>query len=158
MFIYSVRASTLRFFAVIVIVLATLTGILIMGNTPDSTIAVAGTSINFGGMKTPEDMVEFIESFGIELEDGIIEEKSFSVPENFDKIIAGYNEIQRSQGLDISKYKNKKVTRYTFKAKNYPNYDGEVYVNLTVYKNTVVAADVSSADPTGFVLPLVKLG
>ena len=157
MFIYSVRASTLRFFAVIVLTIATLTGILITGNYADTTVSALSQSINFGGMKTTEDMVNFIEGFGIKVEKMPLEEKTFSVPENFDRIISGYNEIQRTQGLDISKYKNKKVTRYTFKAIDYENYEGEVFVNLIVYKNTVVACDVSSADPTGFVSPLIKL-
>jgi hypothetical protein len=79
------------------------------------------------------------------------ESVSFTVPENFDTVIAGYNELQRSQGLDISKYKNKKVTRYTYEIGSFGDYDGAVFVNLIIYKNTVVACDVSSADPHGFV-------
>ena len=60
------------------------------------------------------------------------------------------------QGLDISKYKNKKVTRYTYLAENYDGYDGDVYVNLILYKNTVIACDISSADPSGFISPLIR--
>ena len=83
----------------------------------------------------------------------------FRVPENFDRIIAGYNEIQKKQGLNIEKYKNKKVTRYTYEIEDY-EYEGkkvEAVVNLVIYKNTVVACDVSSASPDGFVLPLITL-
>ena len=62
-----------------------------------------------------------------------------------------YNEIQRRQGLDLSAYKKKSVMRYTYAVKNYPDYDGEVLVNILVYKNTVIGGDVCSADVSGFV-------
>ena len=63
----------------------------------------------------------------------------------------GYNEIQKTQGLDLSRYRKKKVTRYTYEVTNYPDYAGTVYANLIVYRGRIVAADLSSADPSGFV-------
>ena len=48
-------------------------------------------------------------------------------------------------------FKKKTVMRYTYAVTNYPNYDGEVYVNILVYKNTVIGGDVCSADVNGFV-------
>ena len=157
MFIYSVRASTIRFFGVIVLMLSLLVGILVFGNSNVS-VSASSDSIKFGSIKTNEDRVGFITQFGISINEEPSETVEFSVPEDFDLIIAGYNEIQKMQGLDLSKYKNKKVTRYTYTVKNYPNYDGEVNVNLIVYRNTVIACDVSSASPDGFVKPLVELG
>lgn len=50
----------------------------------------------------------------------------------------GYNEIQRAQGLDLAKYKNKKVSRFTYKVTNYEGYEGEVYANLLVWRDKVV--------------------
>ena len=85
------------------------------------------------------------------------ETKSFTVPDNFDKVLSGYNELQKSQGLDISRYKNKKVTRYTYEIDGYGDYKGKAFVNLIVYRNTVIACDVSSLEGDGFVEPLVKL-
>jgi hypothetical protein len=41
--------------------------------------------------------------------------------------------------------------RYTYALTNYPDYEGEVYVNILVYRNTVIAGDVCSADINGFV-------
>lgn len=157
MFIYSVRASTIRFFGVIVLMLSLLVGILVFGNSNVS-VSASSDSIKFGSIKTNEDRVGFITQFGISINEEPSETVEFSVPEDFDRIIAGYNEIQKMQGLDLSKYKNKKVTRYTYTVKNYPDYDGEVNVNLIVYRNTVIACDVSSASPDGFVKPLVELG
>ena len=156
MFIYSFRASTLKFFGVIALTLAILVTAIAVGQS-GVLAASADVKINFSGIETNDDRISFINQFGVEVSGEAKESVSFTVPENFDTVIAGYNELQRSQGLDITKYKNKKVTRYTYETENYKDYDGSVYVNLIIYKNTVVACDVSSADPTGFVDPLVRL-
>ena len=155
MFVCSVRASTVKFFGVIVLTLAVLIGALALGSAAVEASAVA--KVDFDGIKTNEDRLEFSAQCGIEVAGEPSESVSFTVPENFDKVIAGYNELQKSQGLDISKYKNKKVTRYTYEIDGYGDYSGAVNVNLIVYRNTVVACDVSSLDPSGFVAPLVKL-
>ena len=79
-----------------------------------------------------------------------------TVPESFDKIFSSYNEIQKRQGLDLSKYKKKNVTRYTYKITNYDGYDGTVYANILVYRNKVIGGDVCSADVKGFMHGLAR--
>ena len=79
------------------------------------------------------------------------EETTVTIPEEFDKILKTYNEVQKQQGLDLSKYKGKSVTRYTYEITNYPDYNGKVYVNMIVYKNRVIGGDVCSADVNGFI-------
>jgi len=157
MFVYSVRGSTVRFFAVIVLTLAVMIGAIIIGNS--GAVAASGdVKINFTGIKTNDERLEFISQFGIEVTGEAKEEKTFIMPENFDKIIAGYNELQKTQGLDLTKYKNKKVTRYSYEIDGYEDYDGPVLVNLIICRGTVIGCDVSSQDPKGFIKPLVKYG
>jgi hypothetical protein len=152
MFVYSIRASTLKFFGFIVFTLALLIGILAIGE--GSTVVVwASGEINYGGIKTNEDRVAFIEQFGLKVESEPIEEVPFAMPDSFDRVILGYNELQKKQGLDLSKYARKKVTRYSYKVTNYDS-EGETYANLFVYRGKIVACDISSASPEGFVLPL----
>ena len=155
MFVYSFRAASLKFFGIIALTLAVLVSAIAIGQAGALPVSAAG-EIDFGGISTNEDRLEFISQFGIEVTGEAKESVTFSVPENFDAVISGYNEIQKRQGLDVSKYKNKKVTRYTYEIDGYGDYRGAVYVNLIIYKSTVIACDVSSADPTGFVEPLVK--
>ena len=157
MFIYSVRASTIRFFSVIVLTLVILATLLIVGSGDGAFVSASSDVVDFSPMKTNEDRVEFISQFGINAKEAPVETEEFRVPENFDKVIAGYNEIQKKQGLDLSKYKNKKVTRYTYEASGYGESSDTVFVNLIVYRNTVIACDVSATNPDGFVAPLVKL-
>ena len=155
MFIYSVRASTIRFFSVIALTLVVLVGVLAFGGDDQASVFASSAKVDFSGIKTNEQRVAFISECGVKVKNQPVETVEFRVPENFDRVISGYNEIQKSQGLDLERYKNKKVTRYTYEADDYNG--KEAFVNIVVYKGTVIACDVSSTDPEGFIEPLVKL-
>lgn len=151
MWICSVRASTLKFLGVVILSLATLFGLMIF--VPEYGAAATGASetVRYTDVRTNEDRLSFIAQFGYEVESEPIESCEFTVPAEFDRVLAGYNEIQRAQGLDLSRYAKKTVTRYTYVVKNYPEYEGTVYVNLLIHRDRVVACDICSADPAGFV-------
>ena len=156
MFVYSVRASTLKFFAVICVSLVVLVALITMESNTAVYASVGGESINYGGIKTNDDRVAFIEGFGIKVDPAAVKEEKFSMPDNFDRILSGYNEIQKTQGLNLTKYTGKRVTHYVYEVTNY-DYDGTVYVNLLVHRSKIIACDISSADPDGFVSPLFGL-
>ena len=160
MFIYSFRASTLKFFGVIAVTLAALIAIIAFvpvyvegGNIAADTPAnVSGEKeYYYDKIKTSADASSFLAQFGWTVDGSNVKSVKVTIPREFDKVFAQYNEIQRAQGLDLSKYKKKELTRYTFEVTNYPDYDGKVYANVLVYRNKVVAGDICSADVTGFV-------
>ena len=155
MFVCSVRASTIKFFALIAVALAVLITLVAIGEG-DTVYASAGVEINYGNIKTKEDRLAFISGFGLTADSESETEEGFSMPESLDRALLGYNEIQRSQGLDLSKYLKKRVTHYSYRITNYEA-EGEVRVNLLVYKNRIIACDISSAEGEGFVLPLTEL-
>ena len=120
MFIYSVRAGTLKFFGAVLLSLALVLSILVL--VEPSAAAAGGEAVetvNYSGIRTDADRVAFLEAFGIRVSPTPTEEKSFTVPAEFDRVLAGYNEIQKAQGLDLARYKNKRVTRYTYLVENY---------------------------------------
>ena len=155
MFILSIRASTVKFFVVLAVTFAVLLGLILSGNTAFASVN-SSAEINLSDIKTEDDRVAFIEQFGIKVKGASVESESFVIPDSFDRVLAGYNEIQKNQGLDLSKYSKKKVTRYTYEVDGYEEYDGDVRVNLLIYRNRVVGCDVSSADANGFVKELIK--
>lgn len=154
MFIYSLRASTLKFFAVVCVALATLITLIafIPAYGSDEYIsASAEQTVNYEKIKTNEDRIEFLKQFGWTVSGAPLEEKEVTIPSEFDKIFLGYNEIQKRQGLDLAKYKKKDVMRYTYEVTNYGNTEGKVYANLLVYRNRVIGGDICSADVGGFI-------
>lgn len=155
MFIYSFHANTIKFFAVICLSLAALIALIAFVPTyvsgEDSKLVGVEASYNYEKIKSNEDRINFVKQFGWEVEAEPIKEQQVVIPKEFDKVFAEYNEIQRRQGLDLSSFKKKSVMRYTYTVTNYPGYDGEVYVNILVYRNNVIGGDVCSADVNGFV-------
>lgn len=153
MFIYSIRATTIRFI-LLTLALAVLVGGLAIGGAGESISAVSlATEIDYDGVKTKEKRIEFMREFGIEVDEGSEQEQAFRMPDSFDRVIAGYNQLQQRQGLDLSKYRNKKVTRYSYKVTNYKG-EGDVIANLFIHRGRIVACDISSLTPEGFVIPL----
>ena len=157
MFVYTCRAGTIRFFAVIVLAVAALAALVIFVPAYQPVSAGAGSSdeavmISYDRIKTNEDRVKFLSQFGYEVSEDPIETVEITLPEKFDKVYAGYNELQKAQGLDLSKYRRKTVMRYTYEVKNYDGYNGgKVLANVIVYRGRVIGGDVCSADPQGFV-------
>ena len=154
MFIYSLKASTIKFFAVVCVALATLITLIAfipVAAVDNDVSAAALADIDYSGIKTNEDRIRFLGQFGWQVEPEAVESVEVTIPEQFDKIFTAYNEIQKRQGLDLTKYKKKNVTRYTYEITNYDGYDGTVYANILVYRNKVIGGDVCSADIKGFV-------
>ncbi len=157
MFVCSVRASTVRFFAILALTLAVLVSLLAVGGRNAVLASAAGAEgYEYSGIREEDDRIAFLRQFGIEVKEGSMKEESFTMPENFDRVMMGYNEVQKAQGLDLSKYQKKKVTRYTYEVANAPEGTGTLFVTLLVSRDRVIGCDVSTADPTGFVKPLTQ--
>ncbi len=156
MFIYSIRANTIKFFGIICVALAAL--ITLIAFVPTYTRASAQTGadgakeISYEKIKNAEDARNFLSQFGWQTDEASVKTVEVTLPGEFDKVFTGYNELQKRQGLDLAKYRNKSVTRHTFTVTNYPNYEGTVYANVLVYRNRVIGGDICSADVTGFVV------
>ncbi len=156
MFVYSLRASTIKLVGVICVALTVLITLIAFVPTyaitsQNATGVNQEVSYHYDKVKSAEDAVEFLSQFGWEVTAAPVEVKTVTLPAEFDKVFSAYNELQKEQGLNLSKYKNKDVTRYTFSVTNYPDYEGTVYANVLVYRNRVIGGDICSADVSGFV-------
>ena len=160
MFIYSIKAQTLKFFSIVALSLATLLILVAFIPTYEPTVIntlyTETANVNFSKIKTNDDRIDFLEQFGWTVNENAVDEKTVTIPKEFDKIMLSYNEFQRQMGLDLAKYKGKEVTRYTYEITNYPEYEGKVYANMLIYRNKVIGGDVCSADAKGFLQGFVK--
>lgn len=156
MFIYSLKASTLKFIAVVVISIGLLiTLISIIPNGGETVYAASNTNkndtkINYKNIKTNEDRINFLKQFGWEVNPEAVEMVEIIIPKEFDAIYKKYNDVQKAQSLNLEKYKNKAVKRYTYEVLGYPNYNETVYTNLLIYNDKVIGGDICSAKLDGF--------
>ena len=154
MFVYSMRATTVRFFGVVILSLLALA--VLVAFVPElAPVAAAGEapeseSFNYEGIRTAEDRIAFLSQFGWEVDPTALEETTVRIPKEFDKVFAAYNELQREQGLDLTSHGGRTVERYTYRITNYAGYEGEVHANLLIFRGRVIGGDICSADASGF--------
>lgn len=153
MFVYAIRSATIKFVCAIALSVAVLLALVALIPTyhADQNDSTAVSDVSYNKIYENSDRLAFIEQFGWKVDATPLESVEVSIPEEFDKVYLGYNEMQKEQGLGLTKYKGKTVTRYTYNVTNYPDYEGDVYISLLVYKNKVIGGDVCSADVNGFV-------
>lgn len=154
MFIYSVKASSIRFFTVLILSVALLTTLIVLVPAYEPLSVSASETIRFDKIKTNEDRVNFLASLGWKVKEQPLEEVAVTIPDEFDAVFLEYNNLQKEVGLDLSRYKRKDVMRYTYQLDSYPDYQGVVYANILVYKNRIIGGDICSADVNGFVTSL----
>ena len=153
MFVRSIRMNTIRLIsitALAVIAIAALFIFIPSYDSPTASEAAAKNEIRFDKIKTDEDRANFLSQFGYTIDAQPVETVEVTIPKEFDKVFAAYNELQKGIGLDLGRYKGKNVMRYTYNVTNYPNYKGTVYANIIMHKNKIIGADICSADPSGF--------
>ncbi len=153
MFVYSVRAGTVRFFGVVCVALLLL--VTLVAFVPElSPVAAAGEAqeerIRYEDVANAQDGAEFLAQFGWEVDPTPLECTTVTIPAEFDKVFAAYNELQRAQGLNLSTYAGRVVQRYTYRVTNYQGHTGDVLANLLVYRDRVIGGDVCAADAGGF--------
>ena len=126
-------------------------GALVAGNVLGGAEAAVSTAASPKGVKTNEDRVAYLESYGWAVSADPISVEELVVPETFDETYTQYLELQSSQGFDLTEYCGKRVKRYTYEVVNYPTGETGVQAGLLIYKNTVVGGDVLSAQLGGFI-------
>ncbi len=99
---------------------------------------------------TNEDRIAFLASYGWEVETEPCEIKEVLIPEEFSDVYEKYNELQTSQGLDLSKYKGCRAKLWSYSVLNHPNATENVRAHLIIYDNKVIAGDIANTTIDGF--------
>ncbi len=134
--------------------------IAVIGNSrEDGAISVSdeNPSIHDGReVKGNEDRIALLRECGWEVDNEPIEFIEVRIPEEFDGVYTEYNEIQKRQDMDLSKYAGKRAMRYTYKVNNHPSGEQGIVANLILYKDKLIGADVSSPKLGGFMHGLLE--
>lgn len=106
--------------------------------------------VQVGNMKSAENRVALLEKFGWQVKTEPVEFMEVTVPKEFDEVYNKYNEIQKAQGMDLTKYQGKRAMRYCYEIQNYPTGEKGILANILVYKGKLIAGDVCSPKLDGF--------
>ncbi len=149
MFVYTMKASGIKFFAVIALSVAVLATAIAILPSVSAASDVASVSTNYKNIATEEDMINFLSQFGYETEAKATKTFETEIPKEFNSVYEEYNELQRAQGLNLKRYAGKNATVYVFKITNY-DYDGDVFATLFVRNERIIGGDICSKSGEGF--------
>jgi hypothetical protein len=107
--------------------------------------------------RTNDERVKFLAFYGWEVQADPLEILEVIIPEKFDDVYEAYNDMQKSQGFDLSGNAGRRVKRYAYRITNYSGTDDPVRAHILVYRDRVIGGDVSSeiagSFMHGFALP-----
>ena len=152
MFVCSFKLSALKIIAAFMVCIAG--GVAVISLLPDAGYTMnvnktlVGNEVSLSDISTNADCVKMLSSFGIEVFDKPLQSGNVTVPETFDAAFEKYNDLQKSQGFDLDKYRGKKIKRYTYKAQKLGGKvpERDCYVTVLVYRKKVIGADMCCPD------------
>ena len=151
MFVYSCKTNKTQLFWAVVCLLL-LGGILLTLTLwpadAEDTAALPAPALS------AEDGVAYLKSLGYTVTAG--EVKEVQIPEEFDDTLTAYNALQKTAGFDLTPYRGKRLQCRTYTVENFPGED-TVEIHLYLYKEKIVAGDISSTAAGGFQLPLQSI-
>lgn len=145
MLIWTARVSKKKTAVITAVILvAVLAVVVLVGNQADP--AVSGLP----QLADNDARVSYLQSMGWEVDPEPVETLQFLLPEKLEEPYLTYNELQDSQGFDLSACCGKQVARYTYTVTNYPGRPEGVQANLYVCEGQPVAGDILCAGADGF--------
>ena len=100
-------------------------------------------------MSDNDSRVQFLESQGWQVITSPKEASQVKIPTEQSPVYSRYNDLQKSQGYDLSQYAGKNVMRYVYEITNYPGAEQPVYATLLVYKNQIIGGDITNTAEKG---------
>ena len=107
-------------------------------------------------MSDNDSRVEFLQSLGWQVTTSPKEASQVKIPTEQSPVYSRYNDLQKSQGYDLTEYAGKTVMRYVYEVSNFPGAEQPVYATLLVYKNKIIGGDITNTAQQGAVQGLKK--
>lgn len=149
MFVYSIKSKQIKAAFLVTFTILTVICLFVLARESEETGKDANINLK---ASTQEERVNFISQFGWEIDEEPVEVCEVIIPAEFDETYTSYNEIQKSQGFDLTAYAGKRAKRWTYCIKNYEDYENQdfIRVNILVYDGIVIGGDVCSLELDGF--------
>lgn len=150
MLIFTTKLNKKKLAALVVIFfLAAGAAVLLWAGKEESTPAA--------GMGTLSGAEAYLQSLGYDLEKGLVRQETITLPQKFDSVYEGYNDLQKECGFDLASYRGKNLTLCTYRLSNYPG-QPQAMADVLLDGEEVVGGAVYSAALDGFMHGLRPAG
>ena len=146
MFVLTAKLSKSKLIAAGVVLLAAILLIVLLAASGGEDKAKTQSPIG----NTNDDRVAYLATFGWSVNAEPTQTQKVKIPDTAEnKVFARYNDLQKSQGFDLTDFAGKEVMRYVYEILNYPDATEPVYATLFVYKGQVIGGDVTDTSAGG---------
>ena len=147
MFVFSLKADRKHVIAAAVALILAIVVIVLAVALPSGDTPTAAREVDWE-VASAEERVRLAHELGYELDAASECVEEVRVPDDPDATLIAYDALQEKMGLSLLEYSGKRVKRYTYTVNN--TVDGKTaWVHLYVYKDRVVAGDITTAGPNG---------
>lgn len=91
----------------------------------------------------------YLKGLKLEADDSRLSHKEITIPLNFSEVYEEYNELQKKAGFDLSRFKGKSATVYTYELSG-----TEKQIHLIVCDGKIIGGDVADVKLGGEMKPL----
>jgi len=91
----------------------------------------------------------YLKSLKLEADDSCLSYKEITIPQTFSEVYEEYNELQKKAGFDLSRFKGKSATVYTYGLSG-----TEKQIHLIVCDGNIIGGDVADVKLGGEMKPL----
>lgn len=146
MFVMTARLSRTKLLAAILLILAAILLVVLLvgsGGGEDATAPAVDSN---------DARVAYLATYGWSVDAEPKQTQQVRIPEDTEnRVFARYNELQISQGFDLTQYAGKEVTRYVYEILNYPDATAPVYASLLIYNGQVIGGDITGSGEDGII-------
>lgn len=153
MFVLTAKLSKTKLIAAGVILLAAILLIILLATAGGSDAPSGSAPIG----ETNDDRVAYLATFGWSVNAEPTQTQKVKIPDTAEnKVFARYNDLQKSQGFDLTDYAGKEVMRYVYEILNYPDASAPVYASVLVCDGRVIGGDITNSAPDGVIHGFAK--
>ncbi len=153
MFVVTAKLSKAKIAIIGIVIIAIIAAVILLvigGDKPKEPQSVTVSS--------NDDRVAFLASYGWSVNAEPVQTQKVLIPQSVEsEVFSRYNELQISQGFDLTDYAGEKAMRYVYEVLNYPDATAPVYATVLVFDNTVIGGDITCSAPDapihGFAMP-----
>lgn len=148
MFVLTAKLSKTKLIAAGITLLAAIVLIVLLATSGGSDAPSKSAPIG----NTNDDRVAYLATFGWSVNAEPKETQKVKIPDTTDnKVFARYNDLQKSQGFDLTDYAGKEVMRYVYEILNYPDATAPVYASILVNDGRIIGGDITDSAPNGVI-------
>ena len=148
MFVLTAKLSKSKLIAAGVVLLAAILLIVLLAASGGEDKAKTQSPIG----NTNDDRVAYLATFGWSVNAEPTQTQKVKIPDTSEnKVFARYNDLQKSQGFDLTDFAGKEVMRYVYEILNYPDASAPVYASVLVYDGHIIGGDVTNSAPDGVI-------